>query len=64
MVANKLLLSQKIFYFHMPVVLVSFCALAFACYYPRFLATKTSASDTCAKVFTEISPVFVVRHHD
>ena len=30
MVANKLLLSQKIFYFHMPVALVSFCALAFA----------------------------------
>ena len=39
MVANKLLLSQKIFYFHMPVALVSFCALAFACYYSvRFLA--------------------------
>ena len=44
MVANKLLLSQKIFYFHMPVALVSFCSLAFACYYSvRFLATKKPA---------------------
>ena len=61
MVANKLLLSQKIFYFHMPVALVSFCALAFACYYSvRFLATKNQRFDTCAKVCMEISLVFVV----
>ena len=61
MVANKLLLSQKIFYFHMPVALVSFCSLAFACYYSvRFLATKNQRFDTCAKVCMEISLVFVV----
>lgn len=61
MVANKLLLSQKIFYFHMPVALVSFCALAFACYYSvRFLATKNQRFDTCAKVCMEISLVFVI----
>ncbi|MCL2632479.1 MAG: cytochrome C assembly protein, partial [Coriobacteriia bacterium] len=30
MVTSKLLLSQKIFYFHVPVALVSFIALGFA----------------------------------
>ena len=45
----------------MPVALVSFCALAFACYYSvRFLATKNQRFDTCAKVCMEISLVFVV----
>ena len=61
MVANKLLLSQKIFYFHMPVAVVSFIALAFACYYCiRFLATKNQRFDTCAKVAMEIALVFVI----
>ena len=62
MVANKLLLSQKIFYFHMPAACVSFIAMAFACYYcVRFLATKNQRFDTCAKVAMEIALVFVIR---
>ena len=45
MVANKLLLSQKIFYFHMPAACVSFIAMAFACYYcVRFWPRRTSVS--------------------
>ena len=61
-VANKLLLSQKIFYFHMPVALVSFGALAFAADYSvRFLMTRNARFDTCAKVAMEIA---LVRDHD
>ncbi|CAK7040344.1 MAG: Heme exporter protein C [Paraeggerthella hongkongensis] len=60
MVSSKLLLSQKIFYFHMPVALVSFGALAFAGYYcVRFLMTKNQRFDTCAKVCMEIALLFV-----
>lgn len=60
-VANKLLLSQKIFYFHMPVALVSFGALAFAAYYSvRFLMTRNARFDTCAKVAMEIALLFVI----
>ncbi len=41
MVSQKMLLSQKIFYFHMPVAITSFLALGFGCYYAvRFLMTK------------------------
>ncbi len=61
MVSSKLLLSQKIFYFHMPSAIVSFLALVFACYYcVRFLATKNQRFDTCAKVAMQIALVFVV----
>lgn len=61
MVSSKLLLSQKIFYFHMPVALVSFIALGFAGYYSiRFLMTKQARFDTSAKVGMEIALVFVV----
>lgn len=60
MVSSKLLLSQKIFYFHMPVALVSFIALAFAGYYcVRFLSTKNHRFDTCAKICMEIALLFV-----
>lgn len=60
-VTNVLLLSQKIFYFHMPVAIVSFAALAFACYYSvRFLMTKNQRFDTCACIAMEVSLVFVV----
>ena len=60
MVSSKLLLSQKIFYFHMPVALVSFGALMFAGYYcVRFLMTKNQRFDTCAKVCMEIALLFV-----
>ena len=61
MVGNMLLLSQKIFYFHMPVAIVSFGGLAFACYYcVRFLMTKNARYDTCAKVAMEIALLFVI----
>lgn len=61
MVGTKLLLSQKIFYFHMPVAITSFLALAFAAYYcVRFLMTKDQRFDTCAKIAMELSLVFVI----
>lgn len=61
MISNKLLLSQKIFYFHMPVAIVSFLALAFGCYYSvRFLMTKNQRFDTCARVAMQIALLFVV----
>ena len=61
MVTTKLLLSQKIFYFHMPVAIVSFTALGFACYYSiRFLATKEQRFDTSARTAMEIGLVFVI----
>lgn len=61
MISQKLLISQKIFYFHMPVALVSFGALAFAAYYSvRFLATKERRFDTCARVAMEVALVFVL----
>ena len=61
MVTTTLLISQKIFYFHMPIALVSFCGLAFACYYSiRFLASKQQRYDTCARVCMEVALLFVV----
>jgi heme exporter protein C len=61
MVANKLLLSQKIFYFHMPVAVVSMVALLFtAIYGALFLARRDSRFDLRAKVATEIALVFVL----
>lgn len=60
-VSQRLLLSQKIFFFHMPVAIVSFCALAFAgCYSIRFLATRSERFDTCARIAMEIALLFVV----
>ncbi len=61
MVTNKLLISQKIFFFHMPVAIVSFVALGFACYYAiRFLMTREWRFDTCSRVAVEIALVFVI----
>lgn len=61
MVANKLLLSQKIFYFHMPVAIVSMVALFFTAYYGlRFLMTKEKRFDTAAKIATEVSLIFII----
>ena len=60
-ISSKLLLSQKIFYFHMPCAIVSFVALLFACYYSvRFLTSKHERFDACAKVAMEIALLFVV----
>lgn len=61
MVSNKLLMSQKIFFFHMPVAIVSFCALVFAGYYSiRFLASRNERFDTCASIAMEIALLFVI----
>ncbi len=61
MVSNVLLLSQKIFFFHMPVALVSFVALAFAAFYSlRFLMTRNRRFDTCAGIAMEVALVFVI----
>ncbi|WP_241157403.1 cytochrome c biogenesis protein [Adlercreutzia sp. ZJ242] len=61
LISNKLLISQKIFFFHMPVAMVSFCALAFAAYYcVWFLVTREQRFDTCAKIAMEISLLFVI----
>jgi len=61
MVTTKLLISQKIFYFHMPVAIVSFIALMFAAYYAiRYLATREIRYDTCGKTAMEIALIFVI----
>lgn len=61
MVANVLLISQKIFYFHMPAAITSMVLLIFAAYYAiRYLRTKDLRFDTCAKTATEVGLVFVI----
>jgi heme exporter protein C len=61
MVTNKLLLSQKIFYFHMPVAVVSLVALVFtAAFGILFLMKRERRFDLCAKVATEIALVFIL----
>lgn len=60
-VTNYLLFSQKIFYFHMPVALVSMAALVFTALYGiLFLRTRDSKYDMRARTATEISLVFVL----
>lgn len=60
-VTNKLLLSQKIFYFHMPVAVVSMGALLFtAIYGGMYLKTRDSKYDLRARMATEISLVFII----
>jgi len=61
MVANKLLLSQKIFYFHMPVAITSFVAILFTAIYSiLYLVKRDPRYDLRAKVATEIALVFVL----
>ena len=61
MVTHQQLISQKIFYFHMPVAVVSFVALAFAAYYGiRYLSTREARFDTCSRAAMEISLLFVI----
>ncbi len=60
-VGNKLLLSQKIFYWHVPVAMASFLAIAFGAYYAiRFLMTKRSCFDVRARIAMEIGLVFIL----
>lgn len=61
LITNKLLFSQKIFYFHVPVAIVSFFFMFLTAYYGvRFLRTKEKRWDTCAKTTTSIALVFIV----
>lgn len=61
LVTHKQLISQKIFYFHMPVAIVSFVALAFAAFFGvRFLGTRRAEFDTASRVAMEISLLFIV----
>ena len=60
-VSNVLLISQKIFYFHMPVAITSFLALVAAAVYAlRFLMTRQSRFDTMSRVCMEIALVFII----
>ena len=61
MVANKLLLSQKIFYFHVPVAITSMIAILFMGYYGiRYLMNRQQRFDTCSKIAGEIGLVFII----
>ena len=61
MVTHQQLLSQKIFYWHMPVAIVSFVLLVFGAYYSvRFLMTHEQRFDTSARVAMELALLFVV----
>ena len=60
-VTNVQLLSQKIFYMHMPVAIVSFLMMALATYYAvRFLVSKEQRYDTCSFVALEVALLFVI----
>ena len=59
-VSNKLLLSQKIFYFHVPVAIVSFAALTLGAWYSvRYLRTRHTRHDTYARTAMEVGLVFI-----
>ena len=61
MVTNKLLFSQKIFYFHVPVAIASFLMLGFTAYFGlRFLISRQPGFDLRAKVATELALVFIL----
>jgi heme exporter protein C len=61
MVQNQLLFSQKIFYFHMPVALVSFVAVACqAAFSIAYLKTRRPVWDLRARTAMEVGLVFIV----
>lgn len=61
MVSTKLLLSQKIFYLHVPVAIASFVGMAVASYYAlRFLMTKSRAFDVRSRTAMQVTLVFIV----
>ena len=60
-VDTKLLLSQKIFYLHVPVAVASFAVMAFAAYYGvRLLMTKDRAFDIRSRTAMQVTLVFVI----
>ena len=61
MVTTKLLLSQKIFYLHVPVAVASFVAMGVAAFHAlRFLMTKDRAHDVRSRTAMRITLVFIV----
>jgi heme exporter protein C len=61
LIANPILFSQKIFYFHVPVAIASFAVFFFTAYYGvRFLQTKERKFDTKARVATEVTLIFTL----
>ena len=61
LVANQLLFSQKIFYFHVPVAMSSFIARIFTAFYGvRYLMTRDEGYDVRAKTATEVAVVFMI----
>ena len=60
-VTTKLLLSQKIFYLHVPVAVASFAAMVVAAFFAaRFLATKDRAHDRASRTAMQVTLVFIV----
>ena len=60
-VTTKLLLSQKIFYLHVPVAVASFAAMAVAAFFAaRFLATKDRAHDRASRMAMQVTLVFII----
>ena len=61
LVDHKLLLSQKIFYWHVPVAVASYGALIFAAIFSiRYLVSRDLRFDARAKVATEVALAFVL----
>jgi heme exporter protein C len=60
LIANPVLFSQKIFYFHVPVAITSFVVFFFTAYYGvRFLMTRDRAFDVKSRIATEVTLIFV-----
>lgn len=60
-ISTKLLLSQKIFYLHVPVAVASFAAMGVSAYHAlRFLATKDRAHDVRSRTAMQVTLVFIV----
>lgn len=61
MVSTKLLLSQKIFYLHVPVAIASFVAMGCGAYQAlRFLMTKDRIHDLRSRTAMQVTLVFIV----
>jgi heme exporter protein C len=61
LIANPVLFSQKIFYFHVPVAIASFAVFFFTAYYGvRFLQTRERKFDTKARIATEVTLIFTL----
>lgn len=60
-VTTKLLLSQKIFYLHVPVAVASFAVMVVAAFSAaRFLATKDRAHDRASRTAMQVTLVFII----